>query len=100
MIIGLFIVQVVKKDYYTEEIKTLTQKVVDGPAAPRGRIYDRNGKLIVDNKANKVIYYQKPSSITLKDEIKTAYKLSQMISVDYSKLNDYDFKNFWIKNHK
>ena len=100
LIIGLFIVQVVKKDYYTKEIETLTQKIVDGPAAPRGRIYDRNGKLIVDNKANKVIYYQKPSNITLQDEIKTAYKLSQLINVDYSKLNDYDFKNFWIKNHK
>ncbi len=97
---GLFVVQVVKNDYYKEEITTLTQKVVDGPSAPRGRIYDRNGKLIVDNKANKVIYYQKPSNVTVKDEMEVAYKLADMISLDYSKLSDYNFKMFWLKNNK
>ncbi len=97
---ALFVVQVVNNEHYKEEIKTLTQKVVDGPSAPRGRIYDRNGKIIVDNKANKVIYYQKPSNVTTKDEMEVAYKLANMISVDYSKLSDYNFKMFWLKNNK
>ena len=96
---GLFFVQVVQRDYYQSELETLTQKVVEGDSAPRGRIYDRNGKLIVDNKANKVIYKQKPSGITTKEEMEVAYKLASMISLDYSGLNDYDFKVFWIKNN-
>lgn len=97
---GLFVVQVVNNQHYKEELVTLTQKVVDGPSAPRGRIYDRNGKLIVDNKANKVIYYQKPNNVTLHDEMEIAYRLADMISLDYSKLSDYNFKMFWLKNNK
>ena len=70
---SLFVVQVVNNEHYKEEMETLTQKIVDGPSAPRGRIYDRNGKIIVDNKANKVIYYQKPANVTTKDEMEVAY---------------------------
>ena len=47
LICGLFFVQVVENEHYQASIKTLTQKTVDGPTAPRGRIYDRNGKLVV-----------------------------------------------------
>ena len=100
LMIGLFVVQVVKNDYYKTEMTTLTQKMVDGPSAPRGRMYDRNGKLIVDNKADKIIYYKKPSKITTKKEIKIAYKLSKMIDLDYSKLTEKNLKKFWIVQHK
>lgn len=99
LLMGLFVQQIVKKTYYEEKLIKLTQKTVDGPAAPRGRIYDRNGKLIVDNTPEKVIYYKKPSKITSKTEIKTAYLLSEMIELDYSKLTDYDYKMFWVKNN-
>lgn len=97
---GLFFVQIVKNDYYKTELKTLTQKTVEGPSAPRGRMYDRNGKLIVDNKADKVIYYKKPSGITTNEEVKIAYKLADMIELDYSKLTTNNLKNFWIKTNK
>ena len=97
---GLFFVQIVKNDYYKAELKTLTQKTIDGPSAPRGRIYDRNGKLIVDNVADKVIYYQKQANVTTKQEINVAYKLADMIELDYSKLTDKNLKTFWIKTNK
>ena len=96
---GLFVVQVVNTEYYKKEVKTLTLKTVDGPSAPRGRIYDRNGKLLVDNKPNKIIYYKKPSEITFKKEVKVAYKLSSMIDLDYSSLSENDMREFWVKMH-
>lgn len=99
LVTSLFLVQVAGEEKYSTELENLTKTIVYGESAPRGRIYDRNGKLIVDNKPSKVIYYKKPSGITTKKEIKIAYKLANMISLDSSKLNDYDFKNFWIKNH-
>ena len=99
LVISLFVVQVVGKEKYETELENLTKTVIYGESAPRGRIYDRNGKLIVDNKPSKVIYYKKPSGITTKEEIKIAYKLANMINLDFTKLNDYDFKVFWIKNH-
>ena len=99
LVTSLFLVQVAGKEKYSKELENLIKTIIYGESAPRGRIYDRNGKLIVDNKPSKVIYYKKPSGITTKKEIKIAYKLTNMISLDSSKLNDYDFKNFWIKNH-
>ena len=99
LVTSLFLVQVAGQEKYSKELENLTKTIIYGESAPRGRIYDRNGKLIVDNKPSKVIYYKKPSGITTKKEIKIAYKLTNMISLDSSKLNDYDFKNFWIKNH-
>ncbi len=99
LVTSLFLVQVVGKEKYENTLKNLTKKIIYGETAPRGRIYDRNGKLIVDNVPSKVIYYKKPSGITTKKEIKIAYKLGEMIDLDASKLTDYDFKNFWIKNH-
>ena len=99
LVTSLFLVQVAGQEKYSKELENLTKTIIYGESAPRGRIYDRNGKLIVDNKPSKVIYYKKPSGITTKKEIKIAYKLANMISLDSSKLNDYNFKNFWIKNH-
>ncbi len=97
---GLFFVQLVQNEKYNVKLKTLTQKVVDGPSAPRGRIYDRNGKLLVDNKADKVIYYKKPANVTVKDEVKVAYNLAEMIDIDYSKLTQENLKVFWVKTNK
>jgi len=97
---GLFFTQIVKNDFYTKELKTLTQKKVDGPSAPRGRMYDRNGKLVVDNAPKKVIYYQKPANVTMKREIKAAYRLADMIELDYSKLNESDLKTYWVRTNK
>ena len=100
LVTSLFLVQVAGEEKYSAQLENLTKTIVYGESAPRGRIYDRNGKLIVDNIPSKVIYYKKPSGITTKKEIKIAYKLANMIAIDSSKLNDYDLKNFWIKNHQ
>jgi len=99
LLIGLFVQQIVKTEHYQAKLTKLTQKTVDGVAAPRGRIYDRNGELIVDNTPSKVIYYKKPSKVTAKTEIQTAYTLADMIDINYNKIADYDYKLFWLKNN-
>ena len=81
------------------ELKRLTKKIVDGPSTPRGRIYDRNGKIIVDNEAVKTIYYKKQNMVTAKEEIALAYKLGNYIDVDYSKLTDDAIRTFWVKTN-
>lgn len=100
LIINLFYVQIIMKDYYVEKIDMLTQRLVEGSTAPRGRIYDRNGKLLVDNSPVKVIYYKKPSRVTVGQEIEVAYLAASLIEIDYASLNDYNLRNFWVKNHK
>lgn len=98
LIIGLFNVQIIKNNYYKNKVEELTTKIVYGESAPRGRIYDKNGKIIVDNKYVKVIYYKKKSGITTKDEIETAYKLANILELNY-KTTDLMIKKFWIKNN-
>ena len=44
---------------YKEELTSLAITTVEGDSTPRGRILDRNGRVIVDNKAVKMIYYDK-----------------------------------------
>ena len=100
LVIFLFFIQIVGKEKYEAELETLTQTTVDGETAPRGRIYDRNMNLIVDNVPTKVIYYKKPSNVTTKEEMSVAYKLTEMIDIDYSSLSDNDLRDFWIKNNK
>ena len=97
--VNLFIIQVVKHEFYVEKVEKLSQNIVTSTSTPRGRIYDRNGKIIVDNEAVKVIYYKKPSGITTKEEIELSYKVADMISLDY-KLSEKELKKFWILNNK
>ena len=94
----LFYVQIVRNSYFKEKVELATIKVVEGDSAPRGRIYDRNGKLIVDNIAVKTITYKK-DGLSTSEEINLAYKIGSMIDVNYKKLSDDDLKNFWIKNN-
>ena len=95
----LFYVQIIKNKHYTNKLNTLTVNIIEGDSAPRGRIYDRNGNIIVDNISIKTIYYKKPNKITTKDEIETAYKVAQYIDVDYKKLTNKMLKRFWILNN-
>ena len=53
LFVKLFYLQIITEDTYKEKLETLTKKIVEGDTAPRGRIYDRNGNIIVDNKAVK-----------------------------------------------
>ena len=100
LLIKLFNIQIVKNKYYKSKLLQLTKTVIEGESTPRGRIYDRNGNIIVDNKSVKKIVYNKPKNISTKEEIKLAYLVAEYIDVDYSKLNIASKKKFWILNNK
>ena len=69
LFVKLFYIQIVKKDYYSKKLKEITENTVLGNTAPRGRIYDRNHKIIVDNEPSSIIFYQKPKGIKIEEEI-------------------------------
>jgi len=96
----LFYVQVIRNRYYSNKLNTLTVNIIEGDSTPRGRIYDRNGNIIVDNTSVKTIYYKKPNKVTTKQEIETAYKVAEYIEVNYKKLTEKMLKQFWILNNK
>ena len=96
----LFQLQVMEVDDYQEKLVEATEKYVEGESTPRGRIYDRNYKLLVDNKAVPTIYYKKESGVKTRDEVKLAYRLADMLDVDYSKLSERMLKTFWYINNR
>lgn len=98
--ITLYFYQIIKNKYYLNEVSKLNEKIVEGETSPRGRIYDRNGNILVDNVAVKTVYYKKPANITMQEEIELSYKVAELIDVDYSNLSDYNLRYFWVINHK
>ncbi|MBE6138244.1 MAG: penicillin-binding protein 2 [Firmicutes bacterium] len=95
----LFYIQIIKNSFYKERVAFLTQNIVYGNSVPRGRIYDRNGKVLVDNVAVKVISYKKNSGISTSEEINMAYKIASLIEMNTNLLNNSDLKKFWIVNN-
>lgn len=95
----LVYIQIYKHDYYATSLEEMTHKIFYSESTPRGRIYDRNGNILVDNMALKTIYYKKPSGIRTSEEIKTAYLVANYIEVDYSHLNDYSLRQFWVESN-
>ena len=101
LVIGcrLFNLQILKNSEYNDKLAMATEKTIESTSAPRGRIYDRNHKLLVDNEGIKTIYYKKQNGITTKEEIELAYEVSNNIDIDYSKIYDNKLKDFYYKSH-
>ena len=95
----LFYLQVLRSDEYIEELAYRSEKTIESSSAPRGRIYDRNYNLLVDNEGIKTIYYKKPSDVTTEGEIELAYTIASNINVDYSRVNDTRLKTFYYKSN-
>lgn len=85
-----------KKEFYQQKLTELTDVIIYGASAPRGRIYDRNYNLLVDNIAIPTIYYKKKDDITVKEEIELAYSIVEKIELEYQKLNTRNLKEFYL----
>ncbi len=95
VLVKLSNVMLVEKKEHQDKLDRLTNKVIDGTSTPRGRIYDRNYKIIVDNKSLKTITYKKDKGVSNKDMINLAYRVSKIITLDYNKLTDRNKREFY-----
>ena len=100
LLLRLTTIQILDKEKYIKSLDDLTVDEVYSNSTPRGRIYDRNYNLLVDNIGVKTIYYKRLKETTTDDEIKLSYKLSEILDIDYSKLNIINLKEFYIANNK
>lgn len=100
LLISLYSVQIVNHTYYLEKENSLNKQIVSGETAPRGRIYDRNHRLIVDNIPIKTITYKKLSGVSQSEEISLAYKLAPILELNIDNIDDNILKEFWIINNK
>lgn len=99
LLVKLFSVMIVNNSKYNDELVSLTYTKVSGSSTPRGRIYDRNYKIIVDNKSLKTITYKKKKGISNSDMIDVAYKVIPYIEFDVSKLTERAKREFYYAKY-
>ncbi|WP_272893600.1 peptidoglycan D,D-transpeptidase FtsI family protein [Heyndrickxia oleronia] len=102
LILRLGIVQIVYGDDYKREIDR-KENVTVNTSVPRGKILDRNGKLVVGNKPLNAITYTRPQNIKQEDILKVAEDLAKLIKkdteADFKAITERDKKDFWILKH-
>jgi len=89
---------IIKNDYYKKELNNKTNLIVYGTSAPRGRILDKYGNVIVDNKGVKTIIYRKEKGISSKDEIEIARRLASILDVNIEVSKNIFQKYFYLNN--
>ena len=99
IVVRFYIVMVHKNSEYKERLSELSYTKVLGSSAPRGRIYDRNYNIIVDNKAVKSIVFKKEKGFKTSNMINLAYMVSPHLDLDYSKLTVRAKKEFYLAKY-
>lgn len=101
-ILGIKIVDVMllNKEKYSKSLAKLTYTEVSGTSSPRGRIYDRNYNIIVDNKSLKTITYQKQKATSNLEMIETASLIAPHLELDYDKLTERAKREYYFAKNK
>jgi cell division protein FtsI/penicillin-binding protein 2 len=98
LILQLGFVQILNGDSYRSEIERTIQDTTENPV-PRGKIVDRNHKVIVDNKALYSITYTPAKGVQAKERLDVAEKLANFISMDTKSITDRDKREYWYLKH-
>ena len=94
-ILGVRLISIrASKEEYQEKLLAKTEVYVSGSSAPRGRILDTNGNVLVDNIGVKTIYYNKIKGINIEDEIEIAKKLADILTIDAASTKA--LKDYWL----
>ncbi|BAQ11375.1 penicillin-binding protein 2a [Bacillus sp. OxB-1] len=95
LIFRLGYLQIVKGEDYRTELEK-KEEIPVNTSVPRGRLFDRVGRIMVDNDPKNAITYTKTSTTTAKEMLKIARKLADLIEQDTKRVTLGDKKDFWI----
>ncbi|TDM04739.1 peptidoglycan D,D-transpeptidase FtsI family protein [Macrococcus carouselicus] len=99
LVLRLGYLQIVKTEDYKEAVAS-NENIEINESVPRGRIYDRNGKLLVDNTAKKAITYSRGRMTTTEDMLDIARELAKLIDMPTDKLTEVDKQTYYIQTHR
>lgn len=80
-------------EMYEAKYKQKTEIYIEGESAPRGRIMDRNGVVLVDNQLVERVSYRKINNPTFLEEVEIARLLLNLLEVDEA--SDAELRNFF-----
>ena len=99
LIFRLGYMQIVKGEEYVKFLES-TEEVPVNTSVPRGRMYDRYGRILVDNHPENAITYTKMQTTKTEEMLEIAEKLAQLIEQPTNRVTLRDKQDFWIlKNH-
>ena len=93
---SFFYVMIISNNKYKSKLEEISYKEVLGSSSPRGRILDRNGKVIVDNQMINVIVYKEDKKTSYEEMIDLAYTVSKHLKLDYHKVSDISLREFYL----
>lgn len=97
LVLQLGVVQILQGESFQEEIDRTVQDTSKLPV-PRGKIYDRNGDVVVDNNPLYAITYTPPKRVQAEDKLKLAQKLTNFLTIDekgIKKITERNKKEYW-----
>lgn len=99
IIIQLGKVQIIDGETYRNEVNKKEDVTVSTPV-PRGKMFDRQGHVIVNNKPLRTVTYTKMRGVDSKEVLQVARDLAKLIEMsqeDMDKLTETDKKDFWMQ---
>lgn len=99
LIFRLGYLQIVKGEEYVKELER-KEEVAVNTSVPRGRIYDRYGRILVDNEPENAITYTKMQTTTTQEMLEIAEQLAMLIEQPTDRVTFRDKQDFWILKNK
>jgi cell division protein FtsI/penicillin-binding protein 2 len=94
LILRLGFVQIVYGENYKRDLDRKEDFTISNPV-PRGKMYDRNYRVMVDNVPQKAITFTN-EGYSQKEMLETAAKLAKIIDKKTDKVTDRDKRDFWM----
>lgn len=99
LIFRLGYLQIVKGEEYVRALE-MTEEIPVNTSVPRGRIYDKYGRILVDNEPKNAITYTKMQDTKQSDMLEIAKKLADLIDMGTKRVTLRDKQDFWIMNNR
>ena len=100
LIFRLGFLQIVKGEDYVRALER-TEEVRVNTSVPRGRIFDRYGRILVDNQPENAITYTKMQTTKSAEMLEIAEQLAELIEQPTKRVTYRDKLDFWImKNNE
>ncbi|MFJ7735434.1 peptidoglycan D,D-transpeptidase FtsI family protein [Lysinibacillus sp. NPDC097287] len=99
LIFRLGYMQIVKGEDYVRIIER-TEEVPVNTSVPRGRMYDRYGRILVDNQPENAITYTKMQTTKTEEMLEIAEKLAALIEQPTNRVTMRDKYDFWILKNR
>ncbi|WP_377888482.1 peptidoglycan D,D-transpeptidase FtsI family protein [Alkalihalobacillus sp. R86527] len=95
LVLRLGVIQIVEGEEY-ERVSEQTENVTAESSAPRGKMYDRYGRVLVDNNPQFALTYIRTQNTNQKERLDLARKLAEYIDKNPEDVTDRELKDYWI----